>query len=209
MIPEKTTVLTQTSFFRGCQKFEILPDGNLEYTFKRFSLYRQFKIPLWQINPSSQRLKVNPSGSYIGAIFFGIVLFGFAICALVVRDKGAALAMLVPITMFGVIFAACVWNILTSRVNCVLFVIGPSSQLRLWFNEPEPVVFGSFCKTLTTAAEDAQKNKPLNTSALSPQKLAEEIRELQKLRESKVLSDEEFERAKAKLLGIRGSIGFK
>jgi hypothetical protein len=125
------------------------------------------------------------------------------------RDKGTILALFFPLFMFAAVFAACVWKMRSMSVNCVAFSLGPNSQLHLWFELPEPQAFKSFCEALAKAAEDARKNRPLNPLNFG---LANEIQELQKLRESKVLSDEEFERAKAKLLsGFSGenNIGFR
>jgi len=54
-----------------------------------------------------------------------------------------------------------------------------------------------FCETLTQKAEDAWNKRPIEPFA---QSLAGEIAALKKLKDSGVLSDVEFERAKAKLL---------
>jgi len=113
--------------------------------------------------------------------------------------------------MFAAVFVACISSIKTKTVNSVAFPVGPSGQLHVWFNLPEPMAFNACCESLAKAANEAQKNRPLNPNSLGAPSLslAGEIRELQKLHESKVLTDAEFEQAKAKLLKVAGSIGFK
>lgn len=82
-----------------------------------------------------------------------------------------------------------------TTVNCLAFNPRQGGGLYFWFELPDAKHFHDFCATLiqkATAAFECQ---------LSPAAgLAGELRELQKLHEMNVLSQEEFEKAKAKLL---------
>lgn len=202
MIPEKITTLEQRKFLRGRQKFEIRQDGELEVTVKRFSLHNQFKFPLWQLNPSPTRRKFIPPGPIVGAIVFGLVCAGFVVGMFVglftTRDWGLIGALAFPLVLFGIIFGACIWKLLTLSVNANVFHFrNGQGQLHIWYGKPDEETFNDFCKTLSKKAEEAWNNRPVEPA---PQSLAGELTALKKLKDSGVLSEAEFERAKAKLL---------
>jgi hypothetical protein len=202
MIPERATALEQRKFLRGCQKFEIRPDGELEVTVKRFSFHNQFKFPLWHLNPSPTRRKFIPPGPIVGAVIFGLICAGFVVAMLVglftTRDWGLLGALAFPLFLFGIIFAACISKLLTMSVNANLFHFrnGPG-QLLIWFGKPDEETFNDFCKTLSKKAEEAWNNRAVDPT---PQSLAGELAALKKLKDSGALNEAEFERAKAKLL---------
>ena len=177
-----------------------MPDGYLQYTFKRLSVFRQFKVPLWQIDPNYQRLKFSPPGPIIGVAIFGILLIVIIYGMLGTREKGTVLALLIPLLMVTTILGACIWHLRNRSVNCLAFPLrnGPM-QFHIWFDLPEPRSFKSFCDALAKATEDAWQNRPPNPESVG---LADQIKELQKLRDDKVLTDAEFELAKRKVIGL-------
>src|ERR1700720_1200540 len=121
MIPEKITTIEQRAFLRGYQKFEIRPDGDLEVLVKRFPAHNQFKFPLWQLNPSPTRLKFLQVGSLVGAVIFGLCSIGVVIGMIVSRDWGIVGALAFPLFLFGMLFGACFWKLLTQSVNANVF----------------------------------------------------------------------------------------
>lgn len=202
MIPEKITTLEQQKFLRGRQKFEIRPDGELEVTVKRFSLHNQFKFPLWHLNPSPTRSKFTPPGPMVGTIIFGLVCVGFIVAMIVglftTRDWGLIGALAFPLFLFGIVFGACIWKLLTMSINAnVFFYRNGHGQLHIWFGRPDLKTFNEFCEVLSRKTEEAWNNRPIEPA---PQSLAGELAALKKLKDSGVLNDSEFERAKSKLL---------
>lgn len=198
MIPEKTTTIEQNVFLRGYQKFEIRPDGDMEFTFKRFTAHNQFKFPLWHLNPNPTRLKLAQPGSIIGAVIFGVCSLGVILGMIASRDWGVVAALAFPLFLFGMLFWACFWKLKTQSVDANVFYFRQGDgQLHIWFEQPDAKTFQAFCETLTKKAEAAWINRSIEPE---PHSLAGELAALKKLKDSGVLNDSEFERAKAKLL---------
>ena len=199
MTPEKITTIEQRSLLRGYQKFEIRPDGDMEVVFRRFSAHNQFKFPLWQLNPNTPRLKLRQPGSIVGAVIFGICSLGVIVGMIVSRDWGIVGALAFPLFLFGMLFSACFWKSQTQSVNAnVYYFRHGNGQIHVWFEKPDAKTFYAFCEALTQKAEEAWNNRPIEPAA---QSLAGEIAALKKLKDSGVLNESEFARAKAKLLG--------
>jgi hypothetical protein len=106
------------------------------------------------------------------------------------------------------IFWVCITKLLTTSVNANIFYYrNGKGQLHVWFEKPDAKTFHEFCETLSKKAEEAWNNRPIEPTA---QSLAGELAALKRLKDSGGLSDEEFERAKAKLLELteKRKIGF-
>jgi len=213
MIPETNTIIEQRGFLKGYQKLVIRPDGDLEVCFKRFSVQRQFRIPLSQINSKSERHKFQNVGSLAGTIIFGILslfmVWGVIACLLSHTDKDVAPVLLFPLTFLAVFTWVCFSKFRQQSVNAVIFYVRDGGQIHVWFEKPDAKTFNSFCDTLSQKCEEAWNNRPIDPSI---QSIAGEITALKKLHEKGILSDAEFERAKAKLIdqteGKEKKIGF-
>lgn len=201
MIAEAKTAIEQRGFLKGYQKLVIHPDGDLEVIFKRFPIQRQFRIPLAQINSKSERHKFQNVGSLVGMIIFsGLSLFtiwGVISCLLSPPDRSVAAVLLFPLTFFVVFAWVCFSKFRQQSVNAVIFFIREGGQIHIWFEKPDATTFNSFCEILSKKCEEAWNNRPLDPSV---QSIAGEITALKKLHEKGILSDAEFERAKAKLI---------
>lgn len=201
MIPENTTTIEQRAFLRGYQKLVIRPDGDLEVFFKRFSIQKQFRVPLLQINHKSERHKFLNVGSLVGTIIFGALslftLWGVISCLQSEPDRSVAAVLLFPLAFFLVFSCICFSKFRQQSINAVIFFFREGGQIHIWFEKPNAVTFSSFCETLSRKCEDAWNNRPLDPSV---QSIAGEIAALKNLHDKGVLSDAEFERAKAKLI---------
>jgi hypothetical protein len=209
MIPEKITKIEQKKFLCGRQKFEIREDGEMEVTVSRLWMHNQFKFPLWALNPSPTRVKFVQVGSLVGSIIFALCTACVIVGMVVSRDDlGTDLALLFPLFLFGAVFGACIWKLKTQSVNAnVYHYRDGGGRLHIWFENPDPKAFKDFCETLTRKADEAWAHRPIEPSS---QSLAGELAALKKLKDSGVLNEAEFERAKNKLLGQteQGRIGF-
>jgi hypothetical protein len=213
MIPETTTTIEQRSFLKGYQKLVIRPDGDLEVFFKRFTIQKQFRVPLLQINHKSERHKLLNVGSLTGTIIFGALslftLWGVISCLLSEPDRSVAAVLLFPLAFLLVFSCICFSKLRQQSINAVIFFFREGGQIHVWFEKPDAATFSSFCETLSRKCEEAWNNRPLDPSI---QSIAGEIAALKKLHDKGVLSDAEFERAKAKLIdqteGKERKIGF-
>jgi ribosomal protein S20 len=82
-------------------------------------------------------------------------------------------------------------------VNAVIFYTRDGGQIHVRFEKPDAPSFNSFCETLSKKCEEAWNNRPIDPSV---QSIAGEIAALKNLHDKGILSDAEFERAKAKLI---------
>jgi ribosomal protein S20 len=203
MLPENnsTSSIEQRSFLRGRQKFVIHSDGDLEVTFERFAINRQYKIPLLQINPKPERHKVLNTGSLVGLIIFIsfiiLIVWGIISCFRSTSDRDVAYFLLIPL-VFAVLFGwTCLTRFRQNSINVVIFFLRQNGQIHVWHNKPDAKTFTTFCETLSKKCEEAWNNRPLDASA---QSMAGEIAALNNLREKGILSEEEFQKAKARLL---------
>jgi hypothetical protein len=201
MIPETITTIEQRGFLKGYQKLIIRPDGDLEVFFKRFQIERQFRIQLCQINSKSERHKFQNIGSLAGSIIFsGLSLFtlwGFITCLISPTDKSVAGVLLFPLIFFLVFTSICFFKFRQQSVDAVIFYLREGGQVHVWFEKPDAKTFNMFCETLKKKCEEAWNNRPLDSSL---QSVAGEIAALKNLHEKGILTDAEFERAKAKLI---------
>ncbi len=190
-------ILEQKAFLKGCQRFEILEDGNIDITFKRFSIHRQFKIPLWQVVSPPERIKTRPLGAIVGTIIFGLLSLTFLVCIFLAHDIPTGLALLGPFIFMGALFTVCFWKLKSDAVDGASFHFRGGGQMHIWFNLPDPNTFQKFCEILAKmATEDYQKN----IQYLPSTTLTGEILELKKLKDANILTESEFEKAKTKLL---------
>ena len=207
MTEERITSLEQRVFLRGYQKIELDSAGDIEITFRQFAVHRQFKVPLWQLIPNPERIRVRAIGSIVGLVTFGLITVGLIGGMVFSRDWGLAGALAVPTVLFGVIVVACLWNLQTKTIDAMVYHFRQGGQMHVWFERPDAGSFHAFCKTLTKEAELAWQHRPAD----STQSLAGEIAALKKLVESGTLTESEFQKAKEKLLEAANDrkIGFR
>jgi hypothetical protein len=200
MIPQETQTLEQKAFIKGCQKFQICSDGDLEVSFRRLATQRQFRIPLWQINPKWERHKFQKAGNWAGFLIFGalalLVLFGIISCLRSKPDRDVAIVLLFPLIFLGIFSWVCFWRLKTQSVDAIIFYTREGGQIHVWFEKPDAKTFHSFCETLSKKCDQAWNNRPVEPGT---QSMAGEIAALKKLLDSGVLSAAEFERAKSRL----------
>lgn len=188
----------QREFLRGYQKLEIRSDGEMEVTFKRFTTHNQFKFPLWQLNPSPTRLKHSQPGSIVGTVIFGVFGVGVIVGMIASKDWSIVAVLAFPLFLFLLLFWSCVWKLKTQSVNANVYHFrNGEGQIHVWFEKPNPEAFNSFCKILTERAEKAWNDRPIEPNSYS---LTGELAALKRLKDSGILNDSEFERAKTKVL---------
>lgn len=205
MMPEPTNNLRQRMFLRGEQRLSILPDAQLEVSFHRLLLHRQFKIPLWQIDPEPERVRHRPLGALVAGIVFGVVFIGMMVWWIADRTSLPGVSFFAG--LFLLMAAVCLWKFKADSVNVLAFHLRQGGQFYLWFENPNAKAFEEFCSTLKKKAEEPWRHRPAQSGSTS---LAAEISDLKQLVETGVLSLAEFEKAKAKLIDAASErrIGF-
>ena len=201
MEPGQKLVLEQRAFLKGYQRFEIRANGDLDVLYKRILVQRQFQIPLWRIIAQSERYKSRHVGSMLGAIIFGALalgtLYGIIAALRSTSDRDIAFVLGFPFIFFGVFAWIAFYRFITQSIDAAIFHLREGGQIHVWFEKPEAESFDAFCKVLARKAEDAWNYRPVDEAGTG---IAGEIAALKRLNTSGVLTDAEFERAKAKLL---------
>lgn len=200
-------ILEQKAFLKGYQRFEIMDDGNIDITFKRFSIHRQFKIPLWNVVSPPERIKTRPLGAIIGTFIFGLIILILLVNIIFAHDA-VAISILLWIAFFiGASFTACLWKLKTETVDGITFHFRSGGQMHIWSDLPDANTFKQFCNALEKVATENYQTYIQNSRPIT---LTSEFLELKKLKDSGALSESEFEKAKAKLLedGSIRKIGF-
>lgn len=195
MTLEPTNCLCQKLFPHGAQRLEILSDGNLEVSFKRWFLHRQFKVPLWQIDPEPERVRHRPLGALIATAVFSLIFLGMFAWWFVERKTTPGILYFAG--LFLVLALLCWWKLKAESVNILSSPLRHGGGLHLWFENPNAKAFEEFCSSLKKKADEAWRHRPAQSGNTS---LAAEISDLKKLVDTGVLSEAEFEKAKAKLI---------
>jgi hypothetical protein len=201
MLPQENLILEQRAFMKGCQRIEIRPDGDLDVSFKRLLARRQYRVPLWQLHSKPERHKFVHVGSLVGTIIFGLgtlaILWGVVSALRSPPDRPTAVVLLFPLAFVGALFGICLSRYINLSVDAMIFYFRQGGQLHIWFEKPDADRFSSFCETLSKKAEESWNHRPVDPGS---QSIAGEIAALKRLNSTGVLTDAEFERAKAKLL---------
>lgn len=197
MLPQKTTVLEQKVFLRGSQRLEITQDGDLKYVRKQMTSRQEFKIPLWQINPNAERIKRLELPTLIVTIVAGLIALFVISKMFSQRDASTLLSLRIITGILLFVAGICFWSYQNNSINSLVFYFRHGGGIPLWHNKPNAETFEAFSHHLSTKAEEAWNNQPVDAGS---QTLSGELTALKKLNDSGVLNDEEFERAKAKLL---------
>jgi len=201
MLPPENLILEQKAFLKGHQRIEIRSDGDLDVSFKRFSVQRQYRVPLWHLDPKPSRHKIVDVGSLAGMIILGICMLGIAwgiiACLRFPSDKPTAGLLSFILAFVAGFFVTCLQRYQTLSIDATVFHFRGQGQLLIWTNKPDANRFSSFCEALSKKAEEAWNHRPVDPAS---QSIAGEIAALKKLNSTGVLTDAEFERAKAKLL---------
>lgn len=207
MRPPEQAKLQQTSFLKGVQKFEILPDGDLLVSLKRMTTRREFRIPLWMILSKPERLKFQQFGTLVGAIVFWILALPVVIGMFSAPDLPVLFILMFPLLFFSVLGAVCFWKFKVLSVDAIAFNTRDGEQIHVWADLPSTQECHEFCDLLAKLSEEAWNSRPHDPTQ---QSLAGEISALKKLLDSGILTADEFETAKARLISGTGErrIGF-
>jgi len=198
MNSEETRCLDQKIRLKGAQKFVIGNDGNIEITTRKAFAHRQFKLPVSLVVPDPERILKRQPGDLVGFVFFTLLALALVVPIIVSKDSGMVIVLGFPTLLFGILAGSCLWRWKFKSIDVTVFHLRGGGQLNLWHELPDAESFHKFCKTLTAKAQEAWKVPAIEPS---PQSFAGEIAALKKLKDSGVLDESEFARAKAKLLG--------
>ena len=203
---EQAVHFEQRAFPLGKECFTIRPDGELEVEVKRIGLLRKFTIPLWQINPRSDRLRVSAHGLLIGTLVFGIGALASILGMVRTSNENTWGVLIMPVVFCTIFFVVCLWKYRAQAYNGIVFYTAGGGNVFIQNSRKRIKAIEDFCAALSKSAAEAisTREETFSTS------LAGEILALQKLQERGILAPEEFQRAKERLIGSQDKrqIGF-
>jgi hypothetical protein len=209
-------IFTQKKFLKGTQKFEITDDNKIlvEVNTGSTKIARQFD--LLELKPEEAKIRQFSSPNFFVSLIAGLLLF----CVLIGlintplknnEDIGGRIFTYIIIVSIEIYI---IGKFINSMVNCVAFYgWNGNALITPWYNNPNKEKFENFITYLKKRISEAISNQiTLNQQAQvrSSDTIAGEILGLKKLLDDGILTPEEFEKAKAKVLGASGSkiVGF-
>ena len=208
--PEGIAVkLVQKALVRGSQSFELDRDGNLIVSSKGMGVERREAVALATLEPDCVRIRTHAYPLLVAAVVSG----GFALIMLItlifesarVGDPISPVILGLPSAVFAFFMFA---KYIRRSVNIVAFYprFGGGAAVTPWHNNPTAEEFDAFVRELSERIREASLPK-----AGEPFSLEAELRSLQRLRDDGLLTSEEFDVAKQRVLGLtqKPSIGFR
>lgn len=194
------TEITQKAFLKGSRRFELADDEDAircEYR-KGRNLYR-FKVELAQLNPSGLEDRHFATSMLVGTLIFGLATIGMLTG--IVFSKPWSDGRII-FTLFGILFLLitmmCAFGIACQNYRVFVFPNQASMGESVVFfsDKPDEDQFNRFIEELKERIAKAKLKQPQAKAGI-----ASEIRELLKLKDEGVLTEEEFQKAKARLIG--------
>jgi len=204
--------LDQRALFHGTRSFVIQKDGKVVATYSGPALRQDLMLQLSCINPNVTREKHVATDMLVGVGIFLIPLLSFLWGIITARFgsepfwwfSGAALVFLLPVGLC--------WREYMRRSYDLLILMEPmtGNRLVIFRSEPDQAAVDGFLTILQAEMQKAREQLGLVNGPASAT-LSAEIERLAALRERGVLSEAEFQQAKATVLAGAESrrIGFQ
>ena len=203
--------LTQKKLFQGTQEFRLTDDDHIHISFRGSGTERSFTLPLLEIDPRPARIKARPLGRLIVAFAFGFFA-ALVFVSAVVQSNPAEQG---PIAFGGAILAGisflCFRDYRRRATNIIAFYSRANGQALLtpWYGVPNQASFDAFIQEVTNRINAAIARV---TQTQSNDTMSGEIRALKKLCDDGLLTTDQYEKAKQKLIESpkeRPPIGFR
>jgi len=197
-----TLEIQQRAWFQGKRRL-VVDDKKVVYTDKRLLRRQTISHDLHYLDPDPVVLKTAPTDWLAVAIGSALILLLCVGCALAIDDDDARLASILFAVLAGLFLLASAGRIAARRLDCTMFLNRFTGEpaVVLFTGKPDQATFNDFLAAFAQRINAATEAKKKEMGAL-PGGLAHEIRELVKLRDEGLLSDQEFKHAKAKLLDL-------
>ena len=196
--------IEQKRIFCGRQSIEILDEEKLRYSEHRLNRHVSYEIELIALDPKTVFMNEKSPGKL--AMAFVTVGVGVWIAVASVNPAtwdwyigGFFAGILVILLGIG---GWLLWQYQNEKAHghFVYFRHG-GGAFGLWHNQPNPAVYSRFLEALREAVEKAEKDADSKAKA-DTDSMAHEVRELAKLRDEGIISEEEYTAGKRRILGM-------
>ena len=198
--PPEPVSIRQRAFLHGTLEFRI-DGGYVECSRRGIVETASYKIELAALNPNPVRRRVVPWGLVAAFALVGTLAAVLLGAGYLSGERDVRLAMAAIAVMPGVPAVVCLLGIIREAREMVMFepLIGPAPVLQMLADKPDAPTCDGFIRELGRRIESARRDMLGGYGAGG---VAGEIRELIKLRDEGLISDQEFRAAKAKALGL-------
>lgn len=201
--------LDQSARLKGKRSFILQDDGILKVSSSNSGRRMEFTVNISQLNPEPTREAFTARQMFIGMLVSAFIVVVLVICASVPETTHEASLALLFFSGFMLLPTLLCWReYLKQSYDLIVFQNQVDGQrLFLLANLPTPASVEDFVSKLK--ADITSKREDIKPFSLS---LADQIKELGKLKESGLLTDDEFAKAKANLIEAsspRPPIGFR
>jgi hypothetical protein len=196
--------IEQAAWLRGKQSFEVRDNEDVVRVMTKFKgNLNEFQIPLNIIHPDPNRLKLHNIAGIVCMVIFG------SLSLLMLGLSFHEPALLMFLVFFLPLFFAGLIQFRRGSLDAQIFRsrINGQNLIVVWRNLPTVVESEQFVKSFQEKLRKVEV--PIN--GMPSQSVADEIRKLGDLKKEGLISEKEFEEAKARLLGSleKREIGFK
>ncbi len=209
MTPSIIGTLEQRPRGKGKHRFELFDDGRVLVRFKRGLEQHETSIELARLERHPQRHQERQGCAFTVFVVFALALVG-ALAGVVFTswDSGGRLAFMVAFVPLAII-AWAGWREFVRNSYDILLFVDPITGRNLVLHQglPDQARFEEFVAKLQ---KEVAKHSAV-TGAGAPRGTADQIRELAKLKDEGILTEEEFKTGKQKILEGQpsgGPIGF-
>ena len=192
------TKLVQKAFMKGRRTFTLPGDGTVQCDYRHGRRLYEFKVELSRLDENPRQDRFFATSMLVGAIILAVPSLG-AIAGVLLSDASSDARFMFTIlsVLISPFMLMCIMGIFKQSYRLLVFTNPGSSRdsVVLFQDKPDAMQFEGFVSALRSAIAAAHTDVPkIGTS------IAAEVRELMKLREEGVVSEEEFERAKARVI---------
>jgi len=200
--------LNQSSLLKGKRLFALQDDGVLRVTHAEVGKSQEVAVEISLLDPRPVRERGKAAAMLVGMSVFGLLVLGFTFAAFGPgHTRGAEGPVLCIAGFFALPFLLCWHHYLKQSYDLVIFRNPYSGgQIAFLNNVPTPEEFRSFIDILVSEI------KANRIAPYQPMKsLSDELRNLAKLKDDGVLTEDEFRVAKQNLINAAkepGPVGF-
>jgi len=188
--------LDQTMLFKGRRSFVLHDDGTLTATYRHIGRVQEYTIEVGKLDLNPRRDRHQATSLLIGLLVFLFAIVGLAwVAAIAQPETGRREEIFGLIGFFFLPVILCAVESIRQSHDLLVFLSASGEDSVIFFaDSPTPDVCRAFLEKLKTEIQKHRGGHHANED------LAGQIRKLAALRDEGLLSDEEFAKAKHRLI---------
>ena len=206
----KDVELNQSKFLKGTRKVRLMPDDTLSVAIKANGTISEYSVPLSMLDDSPVRTKQPPSKFIFGAVISGFIFLGLLFAQVFAADIEIHILLGVLAFLALIPFGFSLFQTWRLTYDITTFYYKSSNQIAftVFTDKPDTETFKTFMATLVKQIKSIQTKDEGHSS----DSVAAQLQSFAKLKEQGILTDEEFQSIKTRLIAAvappSGPVGF-